>query len=93
MIIQDVRQGEKKDQDAQNKNIQLFAFYLNFIANDNYDKDKEIMHLVCFLIKVCFLMKQKKSLIKKIRHTNLANLGPFWIAPWHKKLVWDKRAS
>lgn len=47
-IIQDVRQGGKKDQDVKNRSTQLSALHLASAANGNHDKAKEITHSVCF---------------------------------------------
>lgn len=40
-IIQNVRQGEKKDQNAKNKSTQFFILQLAFAANGNHNYDKK----------------------------------------------------
>lgn len=54
-----------------NNSILLSTLCFASATNNNHDKNKEITHWVYFLIK------QRKSLIKEIQHTNLADSGLF----------------
>lgn len=70
-IIQEVRNREKKDQDAKNRGTQLSDLRLASAANGNDDKDIEIAHWFCFP------MKQRKS------DTGISQTQPSpWVAPW-----------
>ena len=51
--------------------LYIHLFILDYTRREsNHDKDKEITYWVYFP------MKQRKSLTKEIRHTNLADPGP-----------------